>query len=183
MSSSTIAASPVNVTETKTRKPTLPEKYGKFIQFAYYMMDNIIGMDDLLDDDEERKKVREAYFEKIKLFGNVEDQQAMIQGFLDNSKENKKTIRKEIADRKKAVAKEQKDIAKALAKENKPARQPRAKKTNEDGTEPAVKKSRKKVSNEVNNVQDELLNDLVSLARDEKPVETVIKSDSSQNEE
>ena len=131
-------SSPITTTQvvTNTRKPTLPEKYGKFVQFAYYMMDNILG-------DEIQK---ESYLEKIKLFESVEDQQAMIQGFLDNSKENKKTIRKVIADHKKALVKEQKAIAKALAKENKPAKQPRSKKV---------------VEKKINNAEEEVLNTIV----------------------
>jgi len=172
MSSSIVTTPPIKVTDIKTQS-RLPEKYGKFIQFAYYMMDNIIGLDDL-PEDEERKMMRESFLEKIKLFESVEDQQAMVQGFLDNSKEIKKTIRKTISDRKKAIAKE-------LTKANKPVRQPRAKKVNSDGTD-VVKKPRKKATKEINNVQDELLNDLVSLARDEKPVDSIVVENKESNE-
>ena len=140
---------------TKTRKPTLPEKYGKFIQFAYYMMDNILGEDFQMDKD--------AYLEKIKFFGSVEEQQILVQGFLDNAKENKKTIKKVITDRNKAIAKANKPVKQ---------KQSRAKKTTTetDGTESPIKRSRSKASSKkVNTVQDELLNELVQLARDDAP--------------
>jgi len=160
------------VVETKARKPTLPEKYGKFVQFAYYMMDNILG------DDFEMEK--DAYLEKIRLFGSVEEQQTMVQGFLDAAKENKKTIRKVIADRKKAIA-----------KANKPVKQPRAKKTTKTTTTttaaaaaadddvvandnsattttpPAPKRTRKTTTKkEVQNAEEELLNEMVKLTID-----------------
>jgi hypothetical protein len=146
-------SSPANDKVT-TRKPTLPEKYGKFIQFAYYMMDNVLGESFQMD--------KEAFLEKIKVFGSVEEQQVLVQNFMNNAKENKKTIRKAISDRKKAIA-----------KANKPVRQPRAKKadavTEETGA-PVTKRPRKKASKEVNNGQDELLNELVQLAREEVPI-------------
>jgi seryl-tRNA synthetase len=145
---------------TKPRKPSLPEKYGKFIQFAYYMMDNVLGADFQMDKD--------AYLEKIQLFGSIEEQQGLVQGFFDAAKENKKTIKKVITDRNKAIAKANKPI-----KEKKS----RAKKTTDDaveeGTESPAKRSRAKASaKKVNTVQDELLNELVQLARDDVPTVT-----------
>ena len=156
MSSPITQTSPVQVaaTATKARKQTLPDKYGKFIQFAYYMMNNVLGEDFQMD--------KEAYLEKVKLFGSVEEQQILVQGFLDNAKENKKTIKKIVADR-----------AKAIAKANKPVKQKqsRSKKTptETDGDEAPAKRSRSKASKKVNTVQDDLLNELVQLARDDAP--------------
>lgn len=154
-------SSPVTQTEqivlvaekaTKTRQPTLPDKYGKFIQFAYYMMENVLGEDFQMDKD--------AYLEKIKLFGTVGEQQALVQGFLDRTKDNKKTIRKLISDRKKEQA-----------KANKPPKKSRAKTTTTaDGETNASKPSRKKTTKAVVNAQDELLNDLVQLARADTPI-------------
>jgi hypothetical protein len=132
----------------KTRQPTLPDKYGKFIQFAYYMMENVLGNEFQMD--------KEVYLEKIKLFGSVGEQQVLVQGFLNSAKENKKTIKKVVSDRKKAEA-----------KANKPPRQSRAKAVPADGE---AKRSRKKATKEVVNAQDELLNDLVQLARSEPVV-------------
>ena len=137
---------------TKTRQPTLPDKYGKFIQFAYYMMENVLGNDFQMD--------KEVYLEKIKLFASVSEQQVLVQGFLNSAKENKKTIKKVVSDRKKAEA-----------KANKPPRQSRAKAAvPADGEATAAKRSRKKATQEVVNAQDELLNDLVQLARAEPVV-------------
>jgi len=134
---------------TKTRQPTLPDKYGKFIQFAYYMMENVLGDDFQMD--------KEVYLEKIKLFASVGEQQVLVQGFLNSAKENKKTIKKVVSDRKKAEA-----------KANKPPRQSRAKAAAPADGE--AKRSRKKATKEVVNTEDELLNDLVQLARAEPVV-------------
>ena len=133
---------------TKTRQPTLPDKYGKFIQFAYYMMENVLGDEFQMD--------KEVYLEKIKLFASVGEQQVLVQGFLNSAKENKKTIKKVVSDRKKAEA-----------KANKPPRQSRAKAVPVDGE---AKRARKKATKEVVNTEDELLNDLVQLARAEPVV-------------
>ena len=133
---------------TKTRQPTLPDKYGKFIQFAYYMMENVLGDEFQMD--------KEIYLEKIKLFASVGEQQVLVQGFLDSAKDTKKTIKKVVSDRKKAEA-----------KANKPPRPSRAKAVKADGEATAAKRSRKKATKEVVNAEDELLNDLVQLAHTE----------------
>ena len=142
---------------TKTRQPTLPDKYGKFIQFAYYMMENVLGDEFQMDKD--------VYLEKFKLFGNVGEQQVLVQGFLNSAKETKKTIKKLVSDRKKAEA-----------KANKPPRPSRAKAAkataNADGEATTAKRSRKKATKEVVNAEDELLNDLVQLAHTEPVVAT-----------
>jgi len=154
-------SSPVTHTEqvvvadkaTKTRQPTLPDKYGKFIQFAYYMMENVLGDDFQMD--------KEVYLEKIKLFASVGEQQVLVQGFLNSAKDTKKTIKKVISDKKKAEA-----------KANKPPRQSRAKAAaapKADGEVTAAKRSRKKATKDVT-AQDELLNELVQLARAEPVV-------------
>jgi len=157
--SSPIAQTSVADKATKPRKPTLPEKYGKFIQFAYYMMNSVLGEDFQMDKD--------AYLEKIKLFGSVEEQQSLVQGFLDAAKETKATIKKAINDRNKAIAKANKPV-----KEKKS----RAKKTADaaaDSGEAPAKRSRTKGSKKVNTVQDDLLNELVQLARDDAPTAAV----------
>ena len=134
---------------TKTRQPTLPDKYGKFIQFAYYMMENVLGDEFQMD--------KEVYLEKIKLFASVGEQQVLVQGFLNSAKDTKKTIKKVISDRKKAEA-----------KANQPPRPSRAKAAAPADGE--AKRSRKKATKEVVNAQDELLNDLVQLAHTEPVV-------------
>lgn len=135
---------------TKTRQPTLPDKYGKFIQFAYYMMENVLGDEFQMD--------KAAFLEKIALFGSVGEQQVLVQGFLNGAKDNKKTIKKVISDKKKAEA-----------KANKPARKSRAKvAAAEDGAAaeatPAPKRSRKTTKTVVQAANDQLLDDLVQMA-------------------
>jgi hypothetical protein len=134
---------------TKSRQPTLPDKYGKFIQFAYYMMENVLGDEFQMD--------KAAFLEKIALFGSVGEQQSLVQGFLNGAKDNKKTIKKVISDRKKAEA-----------KANKPPRKSRAKvaATTEDGdaTDVAPKRSRKSTKTVVQVANDQLLDDLVQIA-------------------
>jgi hypothetical protein len=134
---------------TKTRQPTLPDKYGKFIQFAYYMMENVLGDEFQMD--------KAAFLEKIALFGSVGEQQSLVQGFLNGAKDNKKTIKKVISDKKKAEA-----------KANKPPRKSRAKvaAVEEDGTAaaPAPKRSRKTTKTVVQAANDQLLDDLVQIA-------------------
>jgi hypothetical protein len=144
---------------TKTRQPTLPDKYGKFIQFAYYMMENVLGNEFQMD--------KEVYLEKIKLFASVGEQQVLVQGFLNSAKDTKKTIKKVVSDRKKAEA-----------KANKPPRPSRAKAAKADGEATAAKRSRKKATKEVVNAQDELLNDLVQLARAEPVVAAAVQAKS-----
>jgi hypothetical protein len=139
---------------TKTRQPTLPDKYGKFIQFAYYMMENVLGDEFQMD--------KAAFLEKIALFGTVAEQQSLVQGFLNGAKDNKKTIKKVISDRKKAEA-----------KANKPARKSRAKvaATTEDGAAaaPAPKRSRKSTKTVIQTANDQLLDDLVQIAAEQTP--------------
>jgi hypothetical protein len=137
---------------TKTRQPTLPDKYGKFIQFAYYMMENVLGDEFQMD--------KAAFLEKIALFGSVGEQQVLVQGFLNGAKDNKKTIKKVISDRKKAEA-----------KANKPARKSRAKvaaAAAEDGAVAdaavAPKRSRKTTKTVVQAANEQLLDDLVQIA-------------------
>jgi hypothetical protein len=135
-----------NVVAKASRQPSLPDKYGKFIQFAYYMMENVFGEDFQMD--------KAAYLEKIKLFGTVEEQQVLVQGFLDNVKETKKTIKTVLSDKKKELAKAAKIAAAASA----PKR---------------TRKTTAKVA--VPNAEDKLINELVEIAQtSEKKVEPVV---------
>ena len=137
-------------TKVSTRQPTLPDKYGKFIQFAYYMMDNVLGDEFQMD--------KAAFLEKIALFGSVGEQQSLVQGFLNGAKETKGAIKTLLSDRKKA-----------LAKANKPPKQSRAKKvvpiTDANG-EVAPKRARKSTPKKgVQAANAQLLDDLVQIAQ------------------
>ncbi len=137
-------------TKVSTRQPTLPDKYGKFIQFAYYMMDNVLGDEFQMD--------KAAFLEKIALFGSVGEQQSLVQGFLNGAKETKGAIKTLLSDRKKA-----------LAKANKPPKQSRAKKDvpiKDANGEVAPKRARKSTPKKgVQAANAQLLDDLVQIAQ------------------
>ena len=151
-----VTQSPANVEteapvkEKKERPPRLPEKFGKFIQFAYWFMKkyNSAG---------ETPKVDETEFlNAISFYGTVDEQTSFVEAFITDAKENKKEIRKNIvAHKKEAMPKKE--------------RKPREKKPklDADGNEipPKEKKPKgKKATKEVGNTQDELINELVRRA-------------------
>jgi hypothetical protein len=153
-----------NVVAKASRQPSLPDKYGKFIQFAYYMMENVFGEDFQMD--------KAAYLEKIKLFGTVEEQQVLVQGFLDNVKETKKTIKTVLSDKKKELAKAAKIAAAASV----------PKRTRKTTTKVALPNAEYKLINELVEIAqtsekkvDKLINELVEIAQtSEKKVEPVV---------
>ena len=79
--------------EKKARAKALPEKYSKFIQFSYYMMSQM---------SETETFTKDEFLNQVKMFATVEEQQPFIQGFFDNQKENKKSMRKDLLAKKKA---------------------------------------------------------------------------------
>jgi hypothetical protein len=136
------------IKEKKERPPRLPEKFGKFIQFAYWFMKKY---------NSETPKVDETEFlNAIAFYGTVDEQTSFVEEFITDAKENKKEIRKNIVAHKKA----------AMPKKE---RKPREKKPklDDDGNEipPKEKKPKgKKATKEVGNTQDELVNELVRRA-------------------
>jgi hypothetical protein len=172
--------------EKKLRKPSLPEKFGKFIQFGFFFMKQYNDSHDVKIDEN-------SFLESLGLFANVDEQQTFVQTFFDNSKENKKNMRKFLQNHNKALAK----AAKIAAAPPKPEKKPRAKKTKNTNVEPLpesathadatinvssqvsqtieavqpalttetkTKVSRKKPSKAVSNTQDDLVNELVKRA-------------------
>lgn len=162
------------------KAPRLPEKFGKFIQFGFWLMTRINTPQEG-DTDVEPKIDEEDFLNAISLYGTVDEQTAFVQAFFDDSKENKKSIRKLVTAHKKAT-------------EPKKERKPRVKKPklDDDGNEivtapkepKADKKPRaKKGAKAVTNTQDELVDELVRRANstdvpdapatpaEEKPVE------------
>jgi hypothetical protein len=96
----------VNSLDKKMRKPTLPAKYSKFMQFGFWLL-NQLHLDEA---------TITASQEKLCLFDTIEAKTAFYQSFLDQSKEVNKTIRKVVSLRTKTDKK-----AKVLAsKEKKP---------------------------------------------------------------
>ena len=142
------------VTEKKARAASLPAKYGKFIQYSYYLIRaiNNAALEQngavLVDEDQ--------FIAAAHVFDNIANQQAFVASFLEN-KNIAKEMRTHLADKKKAevvaakaaakaekeaeknavkaAAKAEKDAAKAAAK---PAKQPKETKSKAKKTKKAV---------------------------------------------
>ena len=142
------------VAEKKARAPSLPAKYGKFIQYSYYLIRaiNNAALEQngavLVDEDQ--------FIAAAHVFDNIANQQAFVASFLEN-KNIAKEMRTHLADKKKAevvaakaaakaekeaeknaikaAAKAEKDAAKAAAK---PAKQPKETKSKAKKTKKAV---------------------------------------------
>ena len=175
------------VTEKKARAPSLPAKYGKFIQYSYYLIRaiNNAALEQngavLVDEDQ--------FIAAAHVFDNIANQQAFVASFLEN-KNIAKEMRTHLADKKKAevvaakaaakaekeaeknaakaAAKAEKDAAKAAAK---PAKQPK------DTTKSKAKKAKK-------TVEPDLVTSLVALANTSlAPTATAVASGNADNEE
>jgi hypothetical protein len=151
------------------KAPRLPEKFGKFIQFGFWLLTRINAPQEG-DADAEPKIDEEDFLNAISLYGTVDEQTQFVQTFFDDSKENKKSIRKLVTAHKKAT-------------EPKKERKPRVKKPklDDDGNEivaapkepKADKKPRaKKGAKAVANTQDELVDELVRRANSTDVPET-----------
>jgi uncharacterized protein YoxC len=154
MSAKSTASTPASVPKVevkakKPRTPTLPAKFGKFIQFGYWFMQK-------LNEDPDAPAVDESLFiEKINLFSDVETQQSFVQQFFDESKDVNKTIRQLIKDRTKDATK----AAKAAARE-----QAKSDKKSQKTTEPKEKKPRAKKDKPTASSEDAFVNEIVQLA-------------------
>jgi hypothetical protein len=136
-----VAGLDATATAKKPRAKTLPAKYSKFIQFGYYFVQKISVSN--VEHDHQN-----ALWNLLHLFDSIEDQQAFVQEFFDNSKEINKEIRKLVTAHKKNASKP-----------------PKAPKTNQ----------RRKKTQVVTDVQDELVNELVLLAHTEhEPATTTV---------
>ena len=169
--------------EKKVRVPTtLPAKYGKFIQFGYFMMNKLNACDG--DEDTPPLIDEQVFLNKMRIFEPLEDQQAFVEEFLESSKQINDELRKMMLQRKRELAKASKEADKPQ-KEKKP-RQPKQKKS-EESADPAVvpveKKSKaKKVK--VTSTEDALVNELVQLAEgsasEEPKVSSLSKKESAE---
>lgn len=143
--------------EKKARAASLPAKYGKFIQYSYYLIRaiNNAALEQngavLVDEDQ--------FITAAHVFDNIATQQAFVASFLEN-KNIAKEMRTHLADKKKAevvaakeaakaekeaeknavkaAAKAEKDAAKAAAKPAKPAKQPKETKSKAKKAKKAV---------------------------------------------
>jgi len=160
------------IDNTKPRKQTLPAKFAKFIQFAFYLCNHINSANPGAID-------KDAFFQSIQLFADVDQQQTFVQGFFDNAKGVNADIRSLLTARTRAAAKAAKDALKT----------PKIKKTKNitttttttttdattnatDATKPAKKTKKSKKTPVVN----DFVNDIVQLAlgNDSSEVTTTI---------
>jgi len=150
------------IAEKKVRVPTaLPAKFGKFIQFGYYLMNKLNACEEGSEDtppviDEE------IFLNKLRLFDPLDHQQEFVQEFLDSSKEINQNLRKIVQQRKRDIAKSEKP-----KKEKKP-RAPKEKKESDKSDEslPENDKKPRGKAKKVNlpTTEDQLVNELVQLA-------------------
>jgi len=109
-----LATEPAVTTEKKKREPGLPAKYGKFLQFGYYLAE-------MLKDTEGNFTINsyDDFINKLNLFDTVDNQASFVQKFFDQSKDINKSIKKMVANKKKADAKAAKLAAKPPKKTSK----------------------------------------------------------------
>ena len=169
-SDSKVASAPKEVKEKKPRTPTLPAKFGKFIQFGYWFMKRINSLDENVPAVDE-----DLCIEQLNVFSDIESQQTFVQSFFDDSKDIAKTIRSAIQQKKKDEVKAAKAQAKAqtkaATKEKKPLRQKKEKAAVDDladESESDKKKPRgRKPKAKVLTSQDAFVNEMVQLANGE----------------
>ena len=187
MEANTVTLNNSNATvEKKMRKPSLPAKFNKFIQFGYFFLKQYNAMDGVTPIDEN------SFLDKLHLFDTVDNQLAFVQAFFDDAKNINKTIRKVIqaklkADKKAAAPPKVKAPRVKKTKTNKKtktetetetetdthATEPTldvTAQTTTDSTEPTTTTTKTKTSRRktkvavVPDVQDELISQLTSLA-------------------
>jgi len=130
------------IKEKKPRKPTLPAKFGKFIQFGYWLIQSFKDDDGNFSVDSE-----DEFIEAIHLYDSVDAQQEFVQDFFDDSKALAKNIRKMILDKTRAEAKAAKAAEKAATKPPKAPKAPKEKVVKEP-KEKVVKEPKEKVVKE-----------------------------------
>ena len=174
--SSPVMSAPVVTASKKARVATLPAKFSKFIQFGFHLVKQINST--------AAQPIDEAAFlEHIRMFDSVDVQQAFVQKFFDESKENNQIMRK-------AVHVHKKIIAQQLKKASMPPKAPKVKRVrattnankkikntttdasadantdaSADATAPAPKKSRAKKASST----DDFVAEMVSLATSTTP--------------
>jgi len=140
------------------RKPTLPAKYAKFMQFGFWFAGQI--KDKVLDEAAYNKVI-----DALAVYDELSVQTDLYKSFLDkeNMKENNKTLRKAIAARKKE-----------LAKANAPPKKPRASKKKADADADAAdaddKTEKVKKPRATKKKTADLVDELVTLASGEPTV-------------
>ena len=162
--SATVSTPVIDVVEKKVRVPTtLPAKYGKFIQFGYYLMNKLNATDG--DEDTPPVVEEKLFLNKLRIFDSLEDQQALVEEFFDSSKQLNTELRKMMQQHKRELIKAAK-VADKPQKEKK-IRQVKAKKSETDPDAPPVEKKVRAKKTKVTSTEDALVNELVQLASGE----------------
>jgi len=154
------------VTEKKVRAASLPAKYGKFIQYSYYLIRaiNNAALEQngavLIDEDQ--------FITAAHVFDNIANQQAFVASFLEN-KNISKEMRTHLADKKKAevvaakaAAKAEKEAEKNAAKAAAKAAKAAAKAAAKPPKQPKDSKPKSKKAKP--SVEPDLVTSLVALA-------------------
>ena len=173
--SATVSTPVIAVVEKKVRVPTtLPAKYGKFIQFGYYLMNKLNACDG--DEDTPPLIDEQVFLNKMRIFEPLEDQQAFVEEFLDSSKQINDELRKLMLQRKREIAKASKAADKP-PKEKKP-RQPKSGEPTVPPETPSLqtKKVGKAKKVKVTSTEDALVNELVQLAEGSASEEPKVSS-------
>jgi hypothetical protein len=173
------------VTEKKARAPSLPAKYGKFIQYSYYLIRaiNNAALEQngavLVDEDQ--------FITAAHVFDNIANQQAFVASFLEN-KNIAKEMRTHLADKKKAevvaakaAAKAEKEAEKNAAKAAAKAEKDAAKAAAKPAKQPKETKSKAKKTKKA--VEPDLVTSLVALANTSlAPAATAAAADNEEEE-
>ena len=151
-----VAATNVDPTEKKARKPTLSAKYSKFLVSNYSII-QMLQAKGLLSDE----AVETAYTE-IKLFNSVEDQTAFYESFLESSKATGKTMKKFVTQR----------LKPPKAPRAKKERKPKAEKSEADAQAKPKKPRTKKETKVADDTKQDLVAQLVEEANAPMPAAT-----------
>jgi hypothetical protein len=175
----------VDTKEKKARAASLPAKYGKFIQYSYYLIRaiNNAALEQngavLVDEDQ--------FITAAHVFDNIANQQAFVASFLEN-KNIAKEMRTHLADKKKAevvaaktAAKAEKEAEKNAAKAAAKAEKDAAKAAAKPAKQP--KETKSKAKNTKKAVEPDLVTSLVALANTSlAPTATAATADNEEEE-
>ena len=118
---------PVAVAAPKEKKPNLPAKFAKFMQFGFFFVSSVKDAG-LLDE-----AASKELLERLCVFSSVDDQKAFYEGWIGSAKESNKTLRKTVAAWRKANLPPKPKVPRAKKEVDpnapKKERKPRAKKT------------------------------------------------------
>lgn len=138
-------------TIAKVKTPTLLGKYTKFMQFGFWLSNQV-----------EDPSLRESLMKSLKIHDSLDEQTTFYQAFLDESKTNAKSLRSAIAD----VKKQTKNAAKLAAKAEAKA----ATKALKESVEKTPRAPRAKKNKNIVDAPSDLISQLVDLANSDTPI-------------